>query len=1448
MKSILVTKKTIVLVALVAVLVSCLAVTVVLSSQSQTAKAYVGWDVNYYKVDGVVPTGADAWTLAAALGVAKDGSVITISAIYTTESNTTVSKNVTFDIETNNYSAIPLITVSSNYTFTIKGSGQFGVALSVNGTLVNNTNVTKNITINTSGKMVMSTSSKASNITLNGGLIGFDGVIPSQTITVAATDFTGVFTSGFSSAGNGTTQQNYFVSSNASKCITLKDGELYLANHNTNGYCSNCGKGCPSHNPTLVKGQPATCVDNGWRDYYFCSGCGQYFSDAAGANWVDLNAWKTGEGMLQASGSHTYVWVSDGENGHHQYCTTCKQTTSVTQHNFEVNKNDTTHWQRCTTVGCNYETAHVEHTWNEQGTWSGWLGSISNGVTVADILKGLSLSVKCSCGATDTLQNAANAGDSFVTDATCQAAGCATINAKLTDKNGVAHTDTRSYTITKLDHQFGGDWSADGANGHYQLCQLCQEEQSPTQSHGELHWVTDDPTEHWQECMTCDYETVHEEHDYGTIYYTDGELGHHQTCTEVGCQHQTETTEHHHTNWADDVQGTHHKRYCTDDCGEVNSHEITWVYTNPENDSNSEGTHLATCVGDGECDVEEYQVHTWGNWTADETSGNHYKECNDCRVQHTEEHDNNLAENQTAQVDAKCARNEYGTAGVKAYSHCSICNTYFDDNGAYIGNGEQLDTWKNTNGKIEPQHDFNDNEVCINCGKLSQQKQEQLEQDIQDANKKVQDRIDELEKKRDEEGGLTPEEEQELKDLKEAQKKLEDAEKKLEDGETNEDIEDALKDLEQAIDDVILDQKKAAAKEEIEKKAKEAQGVIDGLKGLTQKQKDAINGSIQNIADQTATEIDDATSSDEIYGNGGILQKGKDAIQAIVDIEQSKQAAKDEIDRKAKEAQDAIDQRVPEELDEEEAGKLKDAIQKEADRAKGEIDNAENVDDIEDILDKVIGEKNEDGDPNGDDQDEEDRSGGLFDDIVDTPKEDVDLTAKKSEAKDDIDRKAKEAKDRIEALADLTDEQKKALQDEIDRKAKQAKDAIENAKSLEEIEGENGNGGLLGEVLGDIEGLVGLEEKKQQAKDEIKAEGDRAKAAVDKMDSLTQEQKDALKDEIQKRADKAKKELDNAKNLNDVTAKKNSGIRDIQDVVELAEAKNEANKAIDNARDKAKEDVDKRVQDGELTPEQGEDLKGVIDQEADRAKGDVDNTDNPGDIGDILDRVLGEENENGEREGGKFGDLVDTDADDIELEKKKSDAKDEIDRKAEEAKKNVDERVKNGELTPEEGETLKDAIDREADRARDEIDKAESLEDVNNAQQKAENNMGRVADSNDPELEQKKQEAKDDIDRKAEDAKKDVDDKLANGEITEEEAQKRKGEIDKAAKDAKDAIDSSETLDELTDAANKGNQAIGNAATPNVPKIDLEVGLPIIILAVQALVVAVVLIVVKSKK
>ena len=227
----------------------------------------------------------------------------------------------------------------------------------------------------------------------------------------------------------------------------------------------------------------ATCTEKGNIEYWYCSGCGNYYSDAKGAaeiangqggtevpplghvwshEWSSdgTNHWhvctRTGCTEVEpgstvehtmayhatqdgakhyqecsvchyktAEADHDYNVVSDEAAGHHQHCTSCGHDTQTVAHNFD--NNDCT--QKGTCGDCRYERAAGQHTGDIKYTW------LSN-ETAPTQCKAELTCTSCSTKIEQTV-----AATSQTTAATCVAKG-STVYTAVFDTVGLAGTKT----------------------------------------------------------------------------------------------------------------------------------------------------------------------------------------------------------------------------------------------------------------------------------------------------------------------------------------------------------------------------------------------------------------------------------------------------------------------------------------------------------------------------------------------------------------------------------------------------------------------------------------------------------------------------------------------------------------------------------------------------------------------------------------------------------------------------------------------------------------------------------------------------------------------------------------------------------------------------------------------------------------------------------------------
>ncbi|MBQ6116814.1 MAG: hypothetical protein IJL08_05780, partial [Oscillospiraceae bacterium] len=74
-----------------------------------------------------------------------------------------------------------------------------------------------------------------------------------------------------------------------------------------------------THTMTYVPAAEPTCSTPGNTEYWYCEGCGKYFSDADAENEITL-----ADTVIPATGDHTYGgWTSNNDGTHSHYCSVC---------------------------------------------------------------------------------------------------------------------------------------------------------------------------------------------------------------------------------------------------------------------------------------------------------------------------------------------------------------------------------------------------------------------------------------------------------------------------------------------------------------------------------------------------------------------------------------------------------------------------------------------------------------------------------------------------------------------------------------------------------------------------------------------------------------------------------------------------------------------------------------------------------------------------------------------------------------------------------------------------------------------------------------------------------------------------------------------------------------------------------------------------------------------
>ncbi|MBG9368234.1 DUF1542 domain-containing protein, partial [Streptococcus sp. NLN64] len=595
---------------------------------------------------------------------------------------------------------------------------------------------------------------------------------------------------------------------------------------------------------------------------------------------------------------------------------------------------------------------------------------------------------------------------------------------------------------------------------------------------------------------------------------------------------------------------------------------------------------------------------------------------------------------------------------------------------------------------------------------------------------------------------------------------------------------------------------------------------IDGRDDLTKEEKDAAKFEVDAEATKAKDAVDTAKTDADVTA---AKDSGVDAIKAENPTPVAKPAAKQAIDDAAATKKAEIDGR--DDLTKEEKDAAKAKVDAEATKAKDAVDTAKTDADVTTAKDSGV-------------------------DAIKA--ENPDAVAKEV-AKAAIDEAAQAKKSEIDARPDLTDEEKSTAKSDVDTKADQAKQAIDAATTNDGVTSAKDAG------VSDIKSVTPEPVAKEAAKAAIDDAAAAKKAEIDGRDDLTNEEKSAAKSEVDAEATKAKNAVDAAKTDADVTAAKDSGADAIKAENPSPVAKPVAKQAIDDAAATKKAEIDGR---DDLTKEEKDAAKAKVDAEAikakdavDAAKTDADVTaakdsgvdaikaENPSPVAkpaakqaiddaaaakkaeiDGRDDLTKEEKDAAkakvDAEATKAKDAVEaakTDADVTAVKNSGVDAikaenpdavakpaaKQAIDDAAATKKAEIDGR---DDLTKEEKDATKAKVDAEAIKAKDAVDAAKTDADVAAAKDsgvdaiKAEN-PSPVA----------KGAAKAAIDEAAQAKKSEID---ARPDLTDEEKATAKSDVDSKATDAKKAIDAATTNDGVTSAKDAGVSDI-NSVNPS---------------------------------
>ena len=621
-----------------------------------------------------------------------------------------------------------------------------------------------------------------------------------------------------------------------------------------------------------------------------------------------------------------------------------------------------------------------------------------------------------------------------------------------------------------------------------------------------------------------------------------------------------------------------------------------------------------------------------------------------------------------------------------------------------------------------------------------------------------------------------------------------------------------------------LSNAKDTAKADIDKKAEEAKTAIDAMPKLTDKEKEAAKAKIDEVVKTAKAEIDKVTDpklKDNVDTKLDEQLEKLDKIEldaADNDIDNIKAAAKSNVDSRADETIKAID-KLPD-LTAEQKKAAKAAVEAKAEEAKTAIDGikASEGADISVTKKEIENQKNSATD--------------LFDQTK-TESANNDLANAKDKAKDAIDTKAAETKAAIDAMPNLTEEEKAAKKADVDKAATAAKadiDTVTDPALKDNVSSKKETGDSALDQVESAATNNDIDNMKSAAKSDIDSAATDAKAAIEAMTDLTAKQKEEAKAAIDKKAEEAKKAVDNIKapsgkdDADSIRKQIESQKDDAASVI--SEKQSDAEKKdLSNAKDKAKAEINQKATDAKaaidampnLSDKEKEAAKAKVDKEAEAAKTEIDAVTKPADKGNAATK---------KNDGFTKLDSVESDATNNDISNMKESAKSDIDSKATEAKKAIDAM---SDLTPEQKTAAKADIDAKATESKaavDAIQAPESGADVDAVRDAINKQKSDATDSFDKkqsesagqDLSNAKDKAKADIDKRAEETKKAID---AMPNLTDKEREEAKANVDKAAEASKAEIDKvtdpalKDSVDIKKDSADKTLDQVENDATNN---------------------------------
>ena len=216
------------------------------------------------------------------------------------------------------------------------------------------------------------------------------------------------------------------------------------------------------HKLTKTDAKAATCTEAGYNEYWTCKTCGKYFSDEKGENAIaNLDAWKTGDGKINATDHSWGTWTKDDNDHHKRVCANDASHVETRPHVWDGGIVTTE--ATCTEAGVKtYTCADCKATKTEPVEAT---GHKYGDITYTWSKDNTSCTAKKVCSVCkDEVTETVDTTSSVKIAATCTTKGTKTYRATFSGANGFV-TQAKDVDIAATGH----DWS-----NHDGICKVCK--------------------------------------------------------------------------------------------------------------------------------------------------------------------------------------------------------------------------------------------------------------------------------------------------------------------------------------------------------------------------------------------------------------------------------------------------------------------------------------------------------------------------------------------------------------------------------------------------------------------------------------------------------------------------------------------------------------------------------------------------------------------------------------------------------------------------------------------------------------------------------------------------------------------------------------------------------------------------------------------------------------